>query len=155
MHDVHYSSASNEWATPQALYDALNREFQFTLDPCSTHDNHKCETYYTIEDNGLAKDWAGQSVFMNPPYGREQPAWIRKAYMEGWKPNTTVVCLIPARTDTKVWHDYVMFATEVRFIRGRVKFGDGANSAPFPFAIVVFSQAFEPTRFTTMHLPQS
>ena len=136
--NVHYLSLSNEWTTPQALYDELNAEFGFTLDPCSTHENAKCEKYYTVDDDGLSKSWAGETVFMNPPYGRQIGAWIKKAYDEAHG-DATVVCLIPARTDTKAWHKYIFPTTaEVRFLPGRVRFGDGRNAAPFPSAIVIF-----------------
>lgn len=123
------------WATPQWLFDALNKEFGFTLDPCSDGTNAKCAKFYTPRENGLLRDWGTETVFMNPPYS-EVDEWMRKAYgaaLEG----ATVVCLIPARTDTQWWHAYVMKA-EIRFIKGRLKFGDSENSAPFPSAIVVF-----------------
>lgn len=137
--EVHYSSKSNEWATPQYLYDDLNRIYEFTLDPCATHENHKCDKYFTIEDDGLNQSWEGHTVFMNPPYGRGIKHWIKKAYEESLKDNTTVVCLIPARTDTTYWHNYIFpHANEILFVRGRIKFGDGTSSAPFPSAIVVF-----------------
>lgn len=134
---VHFSSETNEWATPQALFNALDREFNFTLDPCSDGINAKCQKYFTIEDDGLAQDWFNDTVFMNPPYGREIPKWIQKAYEESRK-GATVVCLIPSRTDTRYWHEYIMKADEVRFIKGRIKFGGSNQSAPFPSCIVVF-----------------
>ena len=129
------SSNSNEWTTPQTLFDELNREFNFTLDPCATNENAKCKKYFTINEDGLIQDWDG-IVFMNPPYGREVGKWIKKVYEESQK-GTTVVCLIPSRTDTAYWHDYVMRG-EIRFIRGRLRFGSGTGSAPFPSAIVIF-----------------
>ena len=132
------SSLSNEWTTPKDLFDRLNDEFGFTLDPCSTHENAKCEHHYTINENGLLQDWQG-TVFMNPPYGREIGKWIKKAYDESQK-GATVVCLIPSRTDTAYWHDYVMKG-EIRFMRGRIYFSDGARPAPFPSAIVIFRGA--------------
>ncbi|MCU7556562.1 phage N-6-adenine-methyltransferase [Macrococcus capreoli] len=138
--DVHFSSATNEWATPQALFDALNERYTFTLDPCSDGLNAKCAKFFTIEDDGLAQDWSRDTVFMNPPYGRAIGEWIRKAYEESLK-GATVVCLIPSRTDTKYWHDYVMKADEICLIRGRVKFGGSKQSAPFPSAIITFSGA--------------
>ena len=131
-----FSSRTDEWATPQALYDALNAEFGFDLDPCATPENAKCRRYFTRDDDGLAQMWAGR-VWMNPPYGREIGRWIEKAHMEAQR-GSLVVCLIPARTDTAWWHNHVMQATEVRFIRGRVRFGGGKAGAPFPSAIVVF-----------------
>ena len=130
------SSQSNEWATPQDLFDGLNAEFGFTLDPCCTDDNAKCRKHYTLADDGLSQSWAGEVVFMNPPYGREIGKWIAKAHQEA-KGGATVVCLIPARTDTAYWHDYCMKG-EVRYIRGRLKFGGCKCGAPFPSAVVVF-----------------
>lgn len=136
--NVHYSSKTNEWATPQYLFDELDKDFNFTLDPCATDENAKCDKYFTIEDNGLIQDWSNDVVFMNPPYGRNIKHWVRKAY-ESYLQGATVVCLIPARTDTTYWHDYIFGkATDIRFLRGRVKFGDSKNSAPFPSAIVVY-----------------
>ena len=127
--------------TPQKFYEKLNDEFHFTLDPCSTHENHKCDKYYTQEDDGLSQDWSNEVVFMNPPYGREIKYWIQKAYEESLK-GATVVCLIPARTDTTYWHNYIFGkASEVRFVKGRLKFGDGKNSAPFPSAVIVFDNS--------------
>ena len=136
--DVHYSSKTVEWATPQSFFDELDKEFHFTLDPCATHDNAKCSLYYTADDDGLTKDWAPHTVFMNPPYGRQIKHWIAKAHQE-WKKGATVVCLIPSRTDTSYWHDYITEATDIRFIRGRLKFNDGNSPAPFPSAVVVFA----------------
>lgn len=135
---VHFSSKTNEWSTPQSFFDELDKEFNFTLDPCATHDKAKCEKYYTIEDDGLLQDWSKDIVFMNPPYGREIKHWVQKAYEESLK-GATVVCLIPARTDTSYWHEYVFDkADDIRFIKGRLKFGDGKNSAPFPSAVIVY-----------------
>ena len=133
---VHFMSTTSEWETPQDVFDALNGEFGFTLDPCATADNAKCVRFYTIEDDGLSRDWSGEVVFMNPPYGREIGKWAKKAYEESRQ--ATIVCLVPSRTDTRYWHDYFMKADEIRFIRGRLKFGGSKNSAPFPSAIVVF-----------------
>lgn len=135
--DVHFSSKTNEWATPQDFFDRLDAEFNFDLDPCSDGTNAKCERYFTEEDNGLAQSWVGSTVFMNPPYGRAIKDWIRKAYEEA-QDGVIVVALIPSRTDTKYWHDHVMKAAEIRLVKGRLKFGDGKNSAPFPSAVVVF-----------------
>lgn len=139
--NVHFSSETNEWATPQCFYDRLDAEFRFTLDPCADNNNAKCSKYYTQEDDGLSKTWAGETVFMNPPYGRVIGDWIRKAYEESLNEGTTVVAMIPARTDTRYWHDYVMGAQEIRLVKGRLKFGDGHNSAPFPSAVIIFKGA--------------
>ena len=135
--EVHYSSKSNEWDTPQKLFNELNEEFNFTLDPCATDENAKCNKHFTIEDDGLSKDWSKDVVFMNPPYGREIKKWIKKAYEESLN-GATVVCLIPARTDTTYWHDFIFDkADDIRFLRGRLKFGNSKNSAQFPSAIVL------------------
>lgn len=132
---VHFSSETDLWATPQEFFDRYNERFGFTLDACATPDNAECPAFYTRADDGLAQDWRG-TVWMNPPYGRTIGAWMRKAY-ESSLNGATVVCLVPARTDTRWWHDYAMKG-EVEFIKGRLKFGDAQNSAPFPFAVVVF-----------------
>ena len=131
------SSESDEWDTPQWLFDALDKEFGFTLDPCSNWDgsNAKCENHYSLRENGLMKDWGTEVVFVNPPYSSVAD-WVRKSYgsaLEG----ATVVMLIPSRTDTKWWHKFCMKA-EIRFLRGRLKFGDAEDNAPFSSAIIVF-----------------
>ena len=136
--DVHYSSKTNEWSTPQAFFDKLNKEFNFTLDPCATSENAKCNKYFTVEDDGLKQDWSNDVVFMNPPYGREIKYWVQKAFEESLK-GATVVCLIPARTDTTYWHNYIFGkADDIRFIKGRLKFGGSKNPAPFPSAIIIY-----------------
>ena len=101
------SSKSNEWETPKEFFEELDREFHFTLDPCCTKETAKCQTFFTKEDDGLSQSWEGHTVFCNPPYGRELSKWIKKAYEEAHKPNTKVVMLIPARTDTKAFHIYI------------------------------------------------
>lgn len=134
------SSKTSEWATPQELYDSLNAEFHFNLDPCATKENAKCAGFYTKEKDGLKQNWGGQRVFMNPPYGREIGKWVQKAFVEikGLKPPQIIVALLPARTDTKWFHDYIYNKAEIRFLRGRLKFNDGKNPAPFPSMIVIF-----------------
>lgn len=134
--NVHFSSKTDEWATPQWVYDMLNKEFSFTLDPCATHDNAKCPKYFTRAENGLTKDWSGEVVFCNPPYGREIGKWIEKCYSSS-RNGATCVLLIPARTDT-AWFHNLCLKGEIRFFRGRLKFGNGKNSAPFPSMVVVF-----------------
>ena len=134
---VHFTSKTDEWATPQAFFDTQNAIYGFTLDVCSTHDNAKCERHFTKDDDGLSKSWAGERCWMNPPYGRDIGKWMRKAKEEG-DLGAIVVCLVPARTDTKWWHDYAMHG-RIEFIRGRLKFGGHASSAPFPSAVVVFA----------------
>ena len=138
--DVMYSSKSNEWATPLDFYKELDNEFHFNLDPCSDDTNYKCEKHYTLEEDGLSQNWGGCRVFCNPPYS-EISKWVEKAFREGHKDNTIVVMLIPARTDTRYFHDYILHRSEVRFVKGRLKFGDGKNSAPFPSMVVIFRGA--------------
>lgn len=137
MNKAMFSSKTPEWETPQSLFDTLDSEYHFDLDPASTDENAKCERHFTKADNGLEKNWGGCRVFCNPPYGREIGAWIRKGYEESRKPNTIVVMLLPARTDTKWFHDYCMKG-KIRFIKGRLKFGTAKTSAPFPSMVVIF-----------------
>ena len=133
---VHFSSATDEWPTPQAFFDKVAAEFGgFDLDPCCTIQSAKAPKFYTKEDDGLAQKWSGK-VWMNPPYGRTIGAWMRKAF-ESSEGGACVVCLVPSRTDTAWWHDYAMRG-EVRFIRSRLRFGDAKASAPFPSALVIF-----------------
>lgn len=132
--NIHFSSNSNEWATPQDFFDALDKEFNFTLDPCATKENAKCVKFYTQEDNGLIQSWDNEIVFCNPPYGREIKHWVKKA---SEATGGVVVLLIPARTDTTYFHDYIYHKAEIRFIRG-LKFGGHKNAAPFPSMVVVF-----------------
>lgn len=133
---VLFSRNTVEWPTPQELFDNLNAEFQFTLDPCATPQNAKCARYFTEQDDGLAQDWGHERVFMNPPYGRVLTLWMKKAYESALK-GALVVCLVPARTDTKWFHNYAL-AGEIRFIKGRLKFGGATSGAPFPSLIIVF-----------------
>jgi len=134
-----FSSKTGEWSTPQQFFDKLDWRFgPFDLDPCATPGNTKCANFFTTPENGLEKDWGGFNCFVNPPYGRGIDKWIEKGYKESQKPNTRVIMLIPARTDTKYWHEYVMKASQIHFVKGRLKFGDAENCAPFPSAVVVF-----------------
>jgi phage N-6-adenine-methyltransferase len=133
--NVHFMSQTEEWPTPQKFFEAVNAELgPLELDVCATPENAKCPRYYTKADDGLKQTWTGK-CWMNPPYGRVIGEWMRKAY-ESAQAGAMVVCLVPARTDTAWWHDYAAKG-EVRFIRGRLKFGDGKNSAPFPSALVI------------------
>ena len=137
--DLMFSSKTDLWSTPQDFFDKLNDEFNFDLDPCSTNENAKCKKHYTKEENGLIQDWGGHKVFCNPPYGRELKDWVKKCSEESKKSNTLIVMLIPARTDTSYFHDYIYKKVkEIRFIRGRLKFGDSKNAAPFPSMVVIF-----------------
>lgn len=135
---VMFSSETDNWETPQGFFDQLNARFGFTLDPCADAQNHKCDRYFTREDDGLKQDWSGNIVFCNPPYGREIGKWVKKCYDESQNPKTVCVMLIPARTDTKWFHDYIYGKAQIEFVRGRLKFG-GGGSAPFPSMIVIFN----------------
>jgi phage N-6-adenine-methyltransferase len=135
-----FTSNTDLWATPQDFFDKMNQEFKFELDVCAVIENHKCRKFITPEIDGLKQTWheIAKVCWMNPPYGREIGKWVKKAYEESLK-GTTVVCLLPARTDTKWWHEYCMKG-EIRLVKGRLKFGDSNNSAPFPSAVVIFGE---------------
>ena len=133
-----FSSRTEEWPTPQSFFSDLHREFGFTLDPCATRQNAKCPNYFTKAQDGLAQNWEGHVVFCNPPYGRDMGKWARKCW-EAAEAGATVVLLAHARTDTRWFHDWVYNkATEIRFVKGRLKFGDSKNSAPFPSLVAVY-----------------
>lgn len=134
------TSLRSDWRTPRDLYDQLDREFHFKLDPCAAPAHQLAPRNYCV--GGLSCDWVGP-VFMNPPYGREIGKWVEKAHQESIF-GITVVCLLPSRTDTDWWHKHVMEADEIRFIRGRLKFSGHKNSAPFPSAVVVFRRRKQP-----------
>lgn len=141
---VHFSRQSDEWETPKDLFNKLHAEFNFTLDPCATAETRKCARWFGVAHNGLEHDWHQETVFVNPPYS-DLRAWIKKAHSASIK-GATVVMLIPARTDTKAFHQYIWDQkrhcprpwVEVRFLQGRLKFGSATNSAPFPSMIAVF-----------------
>ena len=137
INDGLFSSETDEWGTPQKLFDELNKEFNFDIDLCASDKNHKCDKYFSKEEDSLKQDWSKfKTCYGNFPYGRQIIDWIQKAY-ESSLQGSTVVCLLPARTDTKWFHEYCLKG-EIRFLRGRLKFNDGKNSAPFPSMIVVF-----------------
>lgn len=135
--DVHFSSKTDLHATPQDFFDELAKEFKFETDVCALPDNKKCERFFTPEQDGLKQAWTGV-CWMNPPYGRQIGSWMKKAYDSMRENGATVVCLVPSRTDTRWWHEYAMKG-QIRFIKGRLKFGQAKNSAPFPSAIVIFA----------------
>ncbi len=134
--DLMFSSKTDMWATPQEFFDKLNQEFDFTLDVCAISENAKCEKFFTPEMNGLKQEWNGV-CWCNPPYGREIGKWVEKAYIASTC-GATVVMLLPARTDTKWFHDYIYNKAEIRFVKGRLKFGNSKTAAPFPSMIVIF-----------------
>jgi phage N-6-adenine-methyltransferase len=132
------SSQDMTWETPKDFFDNIDNEFHFTLDPCATPETAKCKKFYTKEDDGLKQDWTGEIVFCNPPYGSEIKNWVEKCSKE----NAKVVMLIPARTDTKYFHEFIYQKpdVEIRFIKGRLKFGGKQKgSAPFPSMLVIFN----------------
>lgn len=142
-----FSSIDMTWETPMDVFDKLNSEFGFTLDPCCSKKTAKCSKFYTEEDDGLSKDWSSDKVFVNPPYGREIKKWVEKSYKESLK-GALVVMLIPARTDTTWFHDYIYNKAEIRFVKGRIKFlqdGVQKDPAPFPSMIVIFKQSYGAT----------
>lgn len=131
-----FTSKTDMWETPQEFFNALDEEFHFTLDACAVPENKKCEKFYSPDQNGLKQPWTG-TVWCNPPYGRQIGMWIKKG-LESSKCGATVVMLLPARTDTAWFHNYIYAKAEIRFIRGRLKFGGSKWSAPFPSMICVF-----------------
>lgn len=135
--EVMFSSKSEMWETPQDFFDKLNEEFHFTIDVCATPENAKCDNFYTPEVDGLSQPWDGV-VWCNPPYGRNIWRWVLAASVASGVRGSTVVMLLPARTDTKWFHDYIYGKAEVRFVKGRLKFGESKNSAPFPSMVVIF-----------------
>jgi len=135
-----FSHNSDEWATPQWLFDELNNEFAFEVDACASEDNHKCDQYFTKDFDGLKQEWGGLRVFCNPPYSQISE-WVEKAFRETRTDGTITVMLIPSRTDTRYFHNFIYQRAEIRFVKGRLKFGDGKGSAPFPSMIVIFRGA--------------
>lgn len=131
------SSNTDMWETPQDFFDKLNAEFGFQTDVCALPENAKCLNFYTPEIDGLKQDWNGV-CWMNPPYGRVISDWVKKAFESAKMGGTTVVALLPARTDTRYFHDYIYGKAEIRFLKGRLKFGDSKNSAPFPSMVVIW-----------------
>ncbi len=137
MNSILFSSRSDEWGTPPDLFEELDKEFHFNLDPCCTEENHMCDMYFTKDQDGLVRDWGGYTVFCNPPYSKINE-WVEKCYRESLKEKTIVVLLVPARTDTKWFHRWVYHRSEIRFVRGRLRYGGAVNNSPFPSMIVIF-----------------
>ena len=131
---VMFSSKTDMWETPKGIFEELDREFGFTLDVCAIPENTKCEHFFSPEVDGLKQKWTG-ICWCNPPYGKEIGKWVKKCF----ESQCVVVALLPARTDTKWFHDYIYGKAEIRFVRGRLKFGDARSSAPFPSMVVVFN----------------
>ena len=135
-----FSSQRSDWETPQDLFERLDEEFHFTLDPAASEGCHKCSRFFTEEQDGLLQPWTGERVFCNPPYGRKIGDWAKKACEEAQNPDTIVVMLLPARTDTRWFHRYIYGKAEIRFLKGRLKFGKAKNSAPFPSMVVIWER---------------
>lgn len=139
--DLMFSSKKMDWETPQVLFEQLNRKFKFDLDACASDENHKIDNYFTEKDDALVQKWGG-NVFVNPPYGRSIGDFIKKAYEEHLRdPNRFIVMLVPSRTDTRYWQDYVIDKSTIKYIRGRLKFevdGVATDAAPFPSALLVY-----------------
>lgn len=139
-----FSSEKQDWCTPQHFFNELDAEFHFVLDAAATHQNSKCKRYFTPKENGLIQSWdVGGAVYCNPPYGKEIGLWVKKAYEESQK-GITIVMLIPARTDTKYFHEYIYHKADIRFIKGRLKFtdenGTPKGTAPFPSMVVIYNR---------------
>lgn len=128
-----FTSSTNLWATPQDFFDTLDEEFHFTLDACALPENAKCPQYFTPEEDGLKQEWRG-TVWCNPPYGRQIGKWVEKAYDAA----CTVVMLLPARTDTQWFHRWILPCAEIRWVKGRLKFGGAEGNAPFPSMVVIY-----------------
>ncbi|MBQ1805790.1 MAG: adenine methyltransferase [Oscillospiraceae bacterium] len=139
-HAVMFSSRTDLWSTPQDLFDELDAEFHFSVDVCAIPENAKCVRFFSPVDDGLVKSWktGGGAAWCNPPYGRKIGEWVRKAAQEA-ADGQTVVMLIPARTDTRWFHEYILGRAEIRFLRGRLRFGGAVNPAPFPSMVVIFA----------------
>jgi len=150
MNRVVLSSERHDWATPRPFFAELHREFRFTLDACAHAGNACLPRYFSPEDDALTQSWAGERVYMNPPFGQELPRFVLKAWREAQDAAEIVVCLLPARTDTRWWHGQVMKAAEVRFIKGRLTFGEAETPAPFPCAVVVFEKGKTTPVYSTM-----
>lgn len=137
--DLFFSSKTDQWSTPQDFFDQLDKEFHFTLDPCADETNHKCDKYFTKEQDGLKQSWIGETVFCNPPYGRKVGKWVEKCFLEVYSGGChCAVLLLFANTDTKWFHDWIYHKAEVRFIKGRLKFGGGRVNLPKPSMVVIF-----------------
>ena len=140
--DLMFSSKDDSWETPPSLFNILDMEFNFTLDPCCTKQTAKCKKFFTKEEDGLIQDWSKDIVFVNPPYGREIGKWVEKSYNET-KKGAKVVMLIPSRTDTKWFHDFIYNKAEIRFLKGRIRFLQNKkelNTAPFPTMLIIFNK---------------
>lgn len=139
------TSNKDDWETPQALFESLNAKYHFVIDLAASKDNAKCDRYFSVADDSLSKDWSENfegAMYLNPPYGRHIGQWIKKAYETSLKVTVPIVLLIPSRTDTSYWHDYIFGKAHIKFLRGRLKFeqnGIACQAAPFPSAIITYN----------------
>lgn len=149
MNKVHFKSGNKEWETPDSVFKPLEKEFNIVLDVCANDKNTKCRTFLDKGVNSFTASWkdtlkglgdSDSACWMNPPYGRGIDRWIKKAHEEALK-GVVTVALVPARTDTLWFHNYIHNKQEVRFIKGRIKFVDASSSAPFPSMVVIFRPA--------------
>lgn len=153
MNKVHYSSKSTEWETPKYVFDVLKEKYNIVLDTCATEENTKCTVYYDKKADGLKQNWSvvkefgkDASCWMNPPYGRSIAGWVKKAHEETFN-GVRTIALLPARTDTRWFHEYIIGRYEVSFWRGRIKFANAKTSAPFPSMIVIFEPLSKKLKF--------
>jgi phage N-6-adenine-methyltransferase len=145
------SSERMDWPTPRATFAQLHAEFAFTVDACASPGNACLPRYWTETDEGLMQPWEGERVWMNPPYGRQLPRWMEKAWNES-RVADLIVALVPSRTDTRWWHEYAMDAEEIRFVRGRLRFHGAVNAAPFPVSLVIWRGSPSPSRLSSSDL---
>ena len=153
--DGKFVSSRQDWSTPQSLFDALDGEFGFTVDLAAHDLNHKCAIYLGQSQDAMKQEWLGTG-WLNPPYGDSgyrMEKWVRKAQAESAQHGSTIVMLIPARTNTKWWHECCMSAAEIRFVCGRPKFGDAEHGLPQPLALVIFAPHEGDTKMLSFHLP--
>lgn len=138
LNNAMFTSNTDLWSTPQEFFDSINAVYHFDTDVCALPENAKCKHFFTPAQDGLQQEWCG-TCWMNPPYGREIGKWVAKAYKSARDNKATIVCLLPARTDTKWFHDYCIPYGKITFVKGRLKFGGAKSGAPFPSVVVVFS----------------
>jgi len=146
-----FASGNTEWETPQDFFDILNKVCNFDIDVCATAKNAKCKNYFNKEQDGLSKEWHG-TAWCNPPYGRDVEKWVKKAVDECHKNHTRVVMLLPARTDTNWIHKHVFGTAKVIFLKGRLKFGNCVNTAPFPSMLALYGCHDEMVKVLAIYL---
>ena len=147
INDGMFTSLSHEWQTPPEIFNPLNDEFGFTVDAAATDENALLPRYWTKREDSIKQDWSGERIWCNPPYGRDQQLFVRKAAkLEA----EVAVLLIPARTDTRIWHECIFPMAEIRFVKGRIQFVGAPSGAPFPSAVVVWRKNVKQLKVTTV-----